>query len=227
MTDVDVNWVYLFQFIDTATQLGKPFIVVFSLMRHSKSESWDFMEVSMDIRSKLELLLLLFTPPRGASDPLTLRLYCESGRSFKPPPHIGGGELLLFTLGPMGAPTPTPVGEPLRRGSEGDTCMFDCCCWSEEQFLTPAAALPAEAPLEAAAPPMLLDGTLLLGGVVGELRGDLKGKELLRGLLWVLVCLERWSLRMNRRSHNWHTNFFSPVQNKKKHIKLFHQLLVQ
>lgn len=33
----------------------------------------------------------------------------------------------------------------------------------------------------------------------------------LRVLPWRRACLVRWSLRMNRRSHTGHTNFFSPV----------------
>lgn len=30
-------------------------------------------------------------------------------------------------------------------------------------------------------------------------------------VMWRRACLVRWSLRMNRRSHTGHTNFFSPV----------------
>lgn len=31
---------------------------------------------------------------------------------------------------------------------------------------------------------------------------------------WVLICLERWSLRMNRLGHSGQENFFSPAKDK-------------
>lgn len=43
--------------------------------------------------------------------------------------------------------------------------------------------------------------------------------------IWVLMCLDKWSLRMNRLGHSGHENFFSPVNRQRASLTVLNQLV--
>lgn len=55
------------------------------------------------------------------------------------------------------------------------------------------------------------EGGVLPAAILFRLRTSACQEGIFFVVMWRRACLVRWSLRMNRRSHTGHTNFFSPV----------------
>lgn len=55
------------------------------------------------------------------------------------------------------------------------------------------------------------EGAVLPAAILFRLRTSACQEGIFFVVMWRRACLVRWSLRMNRRSHTGHTNFFSPV----------------
>lgn len=55
------------------------------------------------------------------------------------------------------------------------------------------------------------EGGALPAAILFRLRTSACHEGIFFVVMWRRACLVRWSLRMNRRSHTGHTNFFSPV----------------
>lgn len=55
------------------------------------------------------------------------------------------------------------------------------------------------------------EGGVLPAAILFRLRTSACQEGIFFVVMWRRACLVRWSLRMKRRSHTGHTNFFSPV----------------